>query len=156
MFGVSLWKTYKTYRGWGSLPYLYPPPRRFGYSLRRRDASSIANRRLAERRLPTVNYRFRRLSLSEIEDRRRFGQEQNLPFRTVYNKPARFKIIQPTIREKQVKKIDWVPSAIGFLNPTSVAVCIRRKQRREIMHAKGYAGGSVKLPTFNEASFVRC
>lgn len=77
--------------------------------------------------------------------------------------------IDPDVWErinKPRRKIDWRPRVLnqfaiapwqyGFKNPSKVYICIKRKIRREIAHALGFAGSSVKHPRFNYYSRVRC
>lgn len=55
---------------------------------------------------------------------------------------------QPSVLEK------W---KLSHENPWKVLICLKRKMRKEIMHALGYAGGrGYKKPIFNNASLVRC
>ena len=51
-----------------------------------------------------------------------------------------------------------VPIGVGFVAPKQVAICIRRKQRREVIHALGKAGRGVRRrkPTRNFYSEVIC
>ena len=51
-----------------------------------------------------------------------------------------------------------VPISVGFQAPKQVAICIRRKVRREVIFAKGKAGRGVRrrLPTRNFYSEVPC
>lgn len=45
---------------------------------------------------------------------------------------------------------------VAFSAPKRVAVCVRRKIRKEIMHAMGAAGGKVRKPKRNFMSNHRC
>lgn len=47
-------------------------------------------------------------------------------------------------------------ATIAYKAPSDVAVCIRRKRRKEIMHAIGAAGGKVRKPRRNYLSDQRC
>lgn len=52
---------------------------------------------------------------------------------------------------------DALPYRIGFVKPERILICVRRKIRREVLHALKIAGGrGFKRPTFNEYSSVRC
>lgn len=45
----------------------------------------------------------------------------------------------------------------GFENPWKVIICLKRKMRREIMNALGYAGKTgFKKPRYTQYSYVRC
>lgn len=45
---------------------------------------------------------------------------------------------------------------LQFSMPRQVLVCVRRKQRREVLLALGRGGGRHKPPKWDEDSFVRC
>lgn len=46
---------------------------------------------------------------------------------------------------------------IGFRAPNQVMICVRRKQRKEIMHAKRHAGkGGMRKPKRNIWSDIKC
>lgn len=49
-----------------------------------------------------------------------------------------------------------LPSTVRYEAPKAVAVCVRRKQRKEVLHAKGKAGGRVSKPKMNVHSSTRC
>jgi len=50
-----------------------------------------------------------------------------------------------------------VPSALGFVNPARVLICVRRNRRKQVLHAKGIAGGTgFKPPKFNWTSNYSC
>lgn len=45
----------------------------------------------------------------------------------------------------------------AFENPWKVIICLKRKMRREIMHAMGMAGKTgFRSPRFTQYSYVRC
>jgi hypothetical protein len=44
----------------------------------------------------------------------------------------------------------------AFRDAQKVAICVRRKERREVIHAKGISGGKVRRGRRNEFSSVRC
>lgn len=49
------------------------------------------------------------------------------------------------------------PAAVAFARPSRVLICVRRQQRREVMHALGHAGGvGQKSPRFSEYSSISC
>lgn len=60
----------------------------------------------------------------------------------------------------RVHTLDALPSRIGFRVPDHVAMCVRRKRRREVLHALGIAGrkgvGRGRKQTRNEFSEVGC
>lgn len=44
----------------------------------------------------------------------------------------------------------------AFAVPPSVAICVRRKRRKEVIHALGVAGGKVRKPRRNAYSKISC
>ena len=45
---------------------------------------------------------------------------------------------------------------VAFAEPKRVLVCVKRKERREVLHAKKKAGRSVRSPTWNRFSHISC
>lgn len=43
-----------------------------------------------------------------------------------------------------------------FQEPRRVPVCVRRKERREVLFAKGKSGRGYRKPRWNERSYMRC
>lgn len=105
------------------------------------------------------------LNLNPIEDRRRYHPEGPArPAKTVTGNrvtPLKVKIAQPKkYGWKAVKASHAVPKKIRFDVPKETLICIRREQRREVLHAlkkiKGRGkGGSRKLNWFSEVSCKR-
>lgn len=133
-------------------------------SRRRRDNTPIANPRLPpswpssprvtspiDARQELQRLRFREL-MGQTEDRRRWHPEGPRRPAASFSKPRhRLKALAPK------RPVLGVPNAIGFANPTNVLVCVRRKIRKEVMHALGKAGrGGQRRPKFNFFSKVRC
>lgn len=49
------------------------------------------------------------------------------------------------------------PWKYGFDNPWKVIICLKRKMRKEVLHALGVAGGTgFKKKKYNQFSYVRC
>jgi len=98
-----------------------------------------------------------------LEDRRAFypGDLPTSwsPARTVGGTPARLRVV-PGLRPRSLPTTQartfWPSASIGFQKPQSVVICVRREQRRQVLHALGAAGGRVKRPTRNEYSSVSC
>lgn len=132
-------------------------------SRRRRDTSAIANRRL-----PPLSNLTRGLSpLLAIEDRRTwhpegaqrparsFNQSQHrllvpaVPTRRPQSRPGRVGSGYPKLRS---------PSpVVAFGAPEKVLVCVRRKQREEVLHAKRKTGKSgQKRPRRSWYSRISC
>jgi len=95
----------------------------------------------------------------------RRGSSRPYHFQLDYAPPARVsgspaRVTVPT-RRKAAKGGSRAPrgyslGALVFAAPAGVAVCVQRHQRKEIMHAKGYAGGRVRRGRRNSLSSVRC
>lgn len=50
-----------------------------------------------------------------------------------------------------------VPMGISFWRPSKVLICVRRRMRREVMHALGIAGsGGLKYPRYTWHSEISC
>lgn len=47
-------------------------------------------------------------------------------------------------------------AALTFAQPKKLALCIRRAQRKQVIHAKGIAGGRVRRPRRNQWSEISC
>lgn len=116
----------------------------------RRDASVIASGR--PRQL---------LGLSTIwrdhEDRRQFNPGVKWP-------QAVWKTPRVTMRPKAAKararssgpSLFHGPEVHTFDVPRSTMICVRRNQRKEVLHAKGVAGSKVRRPKRNAWSGVSC
>lgn len=103
-----------------------------------------------------------RQTLSAVEDRRTFWPTPVPtawePARKLSGAPARLASYPPR-RAPQKTRLPTVygPSwVIRFRDAPRVIVCIRRKQRKQVMHAYGYAGGRVARPRRNAYSAVSC
>lgn len=115
----------------------------------RRDIRVISNPRLPLRFAPVV----RRASvLRQYEDRRLYH-------------PDRRRLLRPAVTfsgsnyalRSSPSKSRRVPFGVGFVAPRRVVVCVRRKQRREVLFAVGGAGSrKMRRPRRNEYSNVRC
>lgn len=153
------------------------PKRRRGRSSdsARRDAAVIARRQTAEPFDDLLDAPFADRSpwsppLLDIEDRRLFypgnpytgfQRARNLsgsPARlVVWGSSARSPEMQPRGRQGPSRASVWgPPHRVGFEVPDSVVVCVRRKQRREVIHAKGRAGTRVRKPRRNQYSEIAC
>lgn len=114
--------------------------------------------------------RLRRLPLGDlfaVQDLRTYHPERDHRKRlTVLGVPSKVRIAAvESVRHPQPKSkinkraANWppaLPSAIEFQAPKRVLVCVRRKARREVLHALGGAGGRVKRPRRNRDSNVIC
>lgn len=80
------------------------------------------------------------------------------PAKRFSGSPARVVAPPPRKRlESRGKPVKWAsPAALLFSAPQSVAVCVQRGVRREVMHATGKAGGPTRRPRPGPFSKVRC
>lgn len=136
---------------------------------RRRDVSTISNRRLPTlptQTLKTPDYLKPLSLLQELEDRRQFHPEgRQRPargFRNARHRLTEHKTI--TRRQQPNKKFKTVPTGlqqtthrIGFEQPEQIAVCVRRKKREEILHALKKTGKTgQKRPRRSYYSSISC
>lgn len=130
-------------------------------NVRQRDPAAIAKPN--ESLLSRVNTP---LNLTEIEDNRMFNPEAAFtrPPLNIYGRPSRYTVSAPVVRVstrapyvfKRPFGLNSVPVGLRFRAPLEVLVCIRRKQRREIMFAmrlrKKGAGSGRRRNRFSEVS----
>lgn len=137
---------------------------------RGRDVSTSVTKELrtwAEPSLPSNLVRSQPIEdWSEIGDRRQFHPLQDdRPALTFDGTPAHISY-DPNVNKKQTKKTFTRPPRISS-NPLSVfreparqiLVCVRRKQRKEVLHAfkqTGHGKGRQKRPKFNWLSKIHC
>lgn len=91
--------------------------------------------------------------LREIEDRREYHPEKKYrPVRQLSGHPVKSHVIKPAKFKSQL------PFGLNFAVPKDTVVCIRRKRRKEVLFAKGKAGGSQKRrhPRRNLNSKIGC
>lgn len=92
--------------------------------------------------------------LQLVEDRRLFHPlRYAVPARSMYRR-ADTKLTVPFVDNSH--KVQRLPSTVQFAVPRNVAICIRRKRRKEVLFAKGVGGSRVSRPKRNEFSDVRC
>lgn len=98
-----------------------------------------------------------------VTDRRIFNPEKRFsrPAVRFSGRPAR--VIAPQARKARLARSRGFSSpfftgaSLAFANPRSVAVCVRRGVRREVLHAKGVAGSrGLRRPKRNHFSSIRC
>lgn len=137
---------------------------------RRRVAFADATRRvLIAPRPPRLVVRrfFQSPVLRQLEDRRTFhpaGRQRPaagfyLPrhqLRVATPKRAVSVVTEPYQGESPSTALFSPPVGIGFVAPRQVAICIRRKTRRQVIHAKGIAGTRVRRPRRTEYSGIIC
>lgn len=127
------------------------------YGRRKRVATDNANDEslplsiLPESEVPPVFSR--QDDLLDVEDRRTFDPQR------VSGYPRNLKGVSARIGrndELSPGKVQSKRYILWFKTPQGVAICIRRKARREIMHAKGIAGTKVRSPNRTPLSRISC
>lgn len=132
---------------------------------RRRDTTDITNE-VAFTQVPItirpVNVPSRRLQ--EYEDRRSWNPEgSQAPARSFNSSRHRLSLAQKHRNGSSLRTSGWSqaftsPGTVAFANPSRVLVCVRRQQRREVLHAirkTGYRNNR-KSPKFNYYSKIAC
>lgn len=112
-------------------------------------SSGDLRRRIVTRKLDAV-VRLRAM-VTALEDRRFFNPLG--PYRT----PATFgpqRRFRPAVTYSSSP--GNIPIGIGFARPDTVAICVRRKVRREVLFAKNKSGGRHRRPRRNYWSSVKC
>lgn len=125
----------------------------------RRSRSRRVTPRNANRRLPTANYYFTSVSpssdfLTQVEDRRDFHPAPHVrPARSFFKSFHRLSLPQQTSLDDL-----WdVPTRVAFEQPHHVLVCVRRKMRKEVLHALKKAGRrGQKAPRRSAYSDIQC
>lgn len=137
-------------------------------SRRRRDTSDIANRRLPRVVKSSRTISFRHLYSSPLtifEDRRSFHPEGRVRPAASFNRSRhRLSLVASPpashIRRGYTKLPslwDATKARIGFDVPDKVLVCVRRKMRREVLHAFRKTGKrGQRSPRFNFFSKISC
>lgn len=145
-----------------------------GSRSRRRDASDIANQRLpvsAPYRYVSSALPFGRFSsLRELEDRRTWHPSPGIfrpaitwssprrGFTTVDKVYGRSAGLQAAFRRQFPFAGSQTRATLSFAEPNRTAICVRRQQRREVLHAldRTQKGGAGKSNRWTEWSRVRC
>jgi len=137
-----------------------------GRARRGRVTSANANRRLPlnETYIPNSYDLARQLTfgfLRSIEDRRTWHPEgPQRPARTLSRARQRFTLVEPLKRnQKRTPAYSGVNATVAFAAPESVAVCVRRQQRKEVLHARKKTGrgkGRQKRPRRSWYSSISC
>lgn len=126
--------------------------------IRTRDALAIAKPRL--RSSPSIIEKILRPKpaplatwLRSLEDRREFHPEYEQRPARAFTRSASRLVVPDKAPDRPGKP--FVPSAVGFSNPSSVAICIRRHARREVLAAKGKLGAN-RPGRWSEYSWIDC
>lgn len=104
-----------------------------------------------------------RVSLQEVEDRRLFHPLGRFaPPKTVAGTPARLTVKDRPPTAKQLaspfmrKVRSQTKAVLTFADPERTVMCIRRKERREVLHALGRTGSGNRRPKRNAWSSISC
>lgn len=116
-----------------------------------RDLLGIANLRLPR---PIALLPRSGRTLQDIEDRRTYHPG---PVRNARTRRQWAHVLVVTRKPVVPKGRPALSSRVAFANPREVLVCVRRKRRKEVLHAKGVAGRKgIKRYRRNEYSEVSC
>lgn len=110
--------------------------------------------------LPSVR-RYEYPSLGDIEDRRRYGFSVQTPPRTLTVGPVRQVVKRAPLNRDRFANLRPSPvtlsSRVQFEHPRRVVLCIRRKVRKQVIHAlKLTKKGAGSARRHNEWSHVAC
>lgn len=96
--------------------------------------------------------------LRDIEDRREFDFDSEPGFMTTEASIAEVQEVPSPIRKGVINDSTRLDRGVmAFRDPHKVAVCVRRHERREVLHALRRVGrGSGKKRRRNEASDIKC
>lgn len=104
--------------------------------------------------------------IASLEDRRLWNPEPFLPPAPAsQTRAARRLVIMPRRRSpssvgplsaRLTAPQSVIGAAIGFAQPSRVAICVRRHSRREVLFAKGVGGSKVRRGKRNPWSEVQC
>lgn len=103
----------------------------------------------------SVSYKTNISALQQVEDRRTFYPGLVRPVVSIsVGRPARLVMKQ----NPRYNAPSQTKGIVAFAEPHRLAVCIRRHQREQVLHALGVAGSKKpqKKPRRNEASAISC
>lgn len=132
---------------------------------RRRDTSAIARASALPSMYisggytnPRTRSRNRVISqpLYQIEDGRSYNFNNRSFPRTITGAPASYHIPVSHPRPKQRRTNKYPSPVLSFTDNTRVIVCLRRKRRSEVLHAKGISGTRVAKPKNTSFTGIRC
>lgn len=92
--------------------------------------------------------------LTEVDDARTFSPEIARPARSILSRSAT-QLVAPR-KAQRVHGRTTVPHAVGFARPREVVICVRRKERREVIHALRKNGRGGKRARWSEWSHINC
>lgn len=88
-------------------------------------------------------------ALTMVEDRRTFHPMG-------FQRPAASLHAKSRVVARKATHPTWPSARLQFKIPRDIAVCIRRKERREVLLAKGRGGGGHRPPRRNWWSSISC
>lgn len=94
-----------------------------------------------------------RSMLPQIEDRRTYDPSVEAPVRSLRRSTVRSIVPKANVAGRQAS---YAYGSIQFQAPAKVAICVRRKARRQVMFAKGKAGGRHRKPRRGPHSYIWC
>lgn len=183
---ISITRGRPTYRPYGTLPryrgkYPFPTPRGIKATTNAFSPASATSKLYALRasspRSTNYLYEDRRLwtpkgqdwprskttSNTRVTDRYADPYREYGPPRTPFGEPL--KLVPSKVDPSGWTYIPDRPGVLekakysnyGFENPWKVIICLKRKMRREVMNALGYAGKTgFQKPKYTQFSYVRC
>lgn len=77
----------------------------------------------------------RSLSFLDIEDRRTYTFDADRPMSSTRRRQAPVKLKQASEQNRKVATYGMERDVFAFKHPPSVAICVRRKRRKEVLHA---------------------
>lgn len=113
----------------------------------------LSRRRSQSREVPELDI--------PANDRRLYNPDPVPSYKRLTGRPARV-VAAPIRKTRQTAHLDpemglEVPlPQLLFQNPTGVTVCVQRKTRKEVIHAKGVAGSKVAKPKMRHSSKIKC
>ena len=94
-------------------------------------------------------------------DRRLYHPDPEPSYKRLSGRPARV-VAVPVRKTRQTAHLDPemglsnpLPQLL-FQNAAGVSVCVQRKTRKEVIHAKGVAGSKVAKPKMRHSSKIKC
>lgn len=132
---------------------------RGGFNLAIPLLSSPARRQSVANRKKTViasSYNVPRAAFMEVSDRRRFHPEGvDRPAVMLSGSPVARLVVGPDVKRGPRRGV--LPWTLAFANPSRTMICVRRRERREVIHALGVAGShGLRPPSRNWTSDIVC
>lgn len=94
------------------------------------------------------------LDLRIVDDRRRFHPNPFIrPAVSVVRRADTKLVVSPIRRQTKVLRL---PDKVAFAVPRNIALCVRRKVRKEVIFATSGGGAGKRRPRRNQFSDVRC